>query len=123
MAQLGLLGVWRWLIRKMFFRAEIAMMDATMLPETFHAARLILRPIVPEDAGPIFDGYAQDATVTRFVIWRPHQSRSDTEAYIAECIATPTDRSRTYVLTDRTAGAVLALSHCAKPLHTRLDCS
>jgi RimJ/RimL family protein N-acetyltransferase len=60
-----------------------------MLPDTFHTARLKLRPIVPEDAGPIFDGYAQDTTVTRFVIWRPHRSRSDTEAYIAQCIATP----------------------------------
>ena len=77
-----------------------------MLPETFHTARLKLRPIVPEDAGPIFDGYAQDTTVTRFVIWRPHRSRSDTEAYIAQCIATPPDVSRTYVLTDRTNGDV-----------------
>ena len=31
-----------------------------MLPETFHTARLKLRLITPEDAGPIFDGYAQD---------------------------------------------------------------
>src|ERR1700724_1239820 len=75
-----------------------------MLPQTFHTARLKLRPIVPEDAGPIFDGYAQDTTVTRFVIWRPHRSRSDTDAYIAQCIATPPDVSRTYVLTDRTNG-------------------
>jgi hypothetical protein len=47
-----------------------------MLPDTFHTARLKLRLIEPKDAGPIFDSYAQDATVTRFVIWRPHQSRS-----------------------------------------------
>jgi [ribosomal protein S5]-alanine N-acetyltransferase len=47
-----------------------------MLPDTFHRARLKLRLIEPKDAGPIFDSYAQDATVTRFVIWRPHQSRS-----------------------------------------------
>ena len=73
-----------------------------MLPETFHTARLKLRPIVPEDAGPIFDGYAQDTTVTRFVIWRPHRSRSDTEAYIAQCIATPPDVSRPF---DRDAPA------------------
>jgi hypothetical protein len=45
-----------------------------MLPDTFHTARLKLRLITPEDAGPIFDGYAQDTTVTRFVIWRPHRS-------------------------------------------------
>jgi hypothetical protein len=40
--------------------------DAAMLPEIFHTVRLILRPIVPEYAGPIFDRYALDATVTRF---------------------------------------------------------
>src|ERR1700730_12156400 len=50
-----------------------------MLPETFQTARLILRPIALEDVGPIFDSYAQDAVVTRFVIWRPHRGRSDTE--------------------------------------------
>jgi hypothetical protein len=75
---------------------------------------------VPQDAGPIFDGYAQDTTVTRFVIWRPHRSRSDTEAYIAQCIATPPDVSRTYVLTDRTDGDVRGTLPCASPHHTVL---
>ena len=60
-----------------------------MLPNTFYTARLTLRLIMPGDAGPIFDGYAQDTTVTRFVIWRPHRSLSDTEAYIAQCLDAP----------------------------------
>ena len=71
-----------------------------MLPNTFYTARLTLRLIMPGDAGPIFDGYAQDTTVTRFVIWRPHRSLSDTEAYIAQCLDAPPDVSRTYVLTE-----------------------
>ena len=93
-----------------------------MLPETFHTARLKLRPIVPQDAGPIFDGYAQDTTVIRFVIWRPHRSRSDTEAYIAQCIATPPDVSRTYVLTDRTDGDVRGTFALRLAAPHRLDC-
>ena len=93
-----------------------------MLPQTFHTARLKLRPIVPEDAGPIFDGYAQDTTVTRFVIWRPHRSRSDTEAYIAQCIATPPDVSRTYVLVDRTDGDVRGAFALRLAAPHRLDC-
>ena len=93
-----------------------------MLPETFHTARPKLRPIVPQDAGPIFDGYAQDTTVTRFVIWRPHRSRSDTEAYIAQCIATPPDVSRTYVLTDRTNGDVRGTFALRLAAPHRLDC-
>ena len=93
-----------------------------MLPDTFHTARLKLRLIVPEDAGSIFDGYAQDATVTRFLIWRPHGSRSDTEAYIAQCIATPPDVSRTYVLTDRTDGDVRSAFALRLAAPHRLDC-
>ena len=93
-----------------------------MLPETFHTARLKLRPIVPQDAGPIFDDYAQDTTVTRFVIWQPHRSRSDTEAYIAQCIATPPDVSRTYVLTDRTDGDVRGTFALRLAAPHRLDC-
>jgi ribosomal-protein-alanine N-acetyltransferase len=72
-----------------------------MLPENFHTARLVLRPIALEDAGAIFDAYAQDAAVTRFVIWRPHRSQRDTEAYVAQCIAAHPDVSRTYVIVVR----------------------
>jgi len=77
-----------------------------MFPETFATARLVLRPIAPEDAGPIFDAYAQDPEVTRFLVWRPHGSRADTEAYIARCMSAPPDSSRTYVLTTPEDGAV-----------------
>ena len=66
-----------------------------MLPDRFHTARLALRPIAPDDAGPIFETYAQDAEVTRFLVWRPHGGRADTEAYLARCLATPPDASRT----------------------------
>jgi RimJ/RimL family protein N-acetyltransferase len=77
-----------------------------MLPDGFRTDRLVLRPIAPEDAGPIFDSYAQDAEVTRFLVWRPHRSRDDTEAYIARCLAKPPDEARTYVLVGREDGAV-----------------
>jgi ribosomal-protein-alanine N-acetyltransferase len=93
-----------------------------MLPDTFHTTRLKLRPIAPEDARPIFDAYAQDAIVTRFLIWRPHRSRSDTEAYIAQCIATPPDISRTYVLTDRTDGDLRGTFALRLAAPHRLDC-
>jgi len=78
-----------------------------MLPEQFETARLILRPIVPKDSGPIFDTYAQDAEVARFLTWRPHRSRDDTDAYIARCIGMSPEDGRTYVLTSRENGAVL----------------
>jgi ribosomal-protein-alanine N-acetyltransferase len=68
-----------------------------MLPNAFHTARLFIRPIAPEDAGPIFDSYAQDPEVTRFLTWRPHQRLGDTVAYIASCVASSRRRARTYV--------------------------
>lgn len=73
-----------------------------MFPDTFQTARLILRPITPADAGPIFDGYAQDPEVTRFLTWRPHTSIEQTRAYIAHCTAATS--SRTYVLVGRHDG-------------------
>jgi len=77
-----------------------------VFPDAFQTARLVLRPIAPEDAGPIFDGYAQDPGVARFLVWRPHRSRADTDAYIARCLAKPPREARTYVLADREDGAV-----------------
>jgi [ribosomal protein S5]-alanine N-acetyltransferase len=73
----------------------------TMLPDQFQTARLILRQIRPADAAAIFDTYAQDPDVTRFLTWRPHRTLAETEAYVARCLATPSHLSRTYVLVGR----------------------
>ena len=88
------------------------------LPDGFQTARLSLRPIAPEDSGPIFDTYAQDATVTRYLSWRPHRSRKDTDAYIAHCIATA---SPTYVLANRADGTVLGAFDIRQPAPHRVE--
>ena len=62
-----------------------------MLPETFETARLLLRPVTVVDVDAIFDSYAQDEKVARYLIWRPHRSRSETRAYVDRCIATPSE--------------------------------
>jgi [ribosomal protein S5]-alanine N-acetyltransferase len=92
-----------------------------MLPDNFHTARLVLRPVAREDAGAIFDTYAQDAAITRFVIWRPHRDRGDTEAYVAQCIATPPDVSRTYVIVDRRGGDLRGAFALRHPAPHRFD--
>ena len=66
-----------------------------MLPDTFETARLLLRPVTIVDADAIFDTYAQDEEVPRYVLWRPHRSRSETQAYVERCIATPAEVERT----------------------------
>ena len=93
-----------------------------MLPNSFHTARLLLRPIAHDDAGAIFDGYAQDAAVTRFMIWRPNHCRSETEAFIAQCIATPPDVSRTYAITGRSDGDLRGTFALRQAAPHRLDC-
>lgn len=56
--------------------------------------RLILRPPQLEDAEAIFQRYAQDAEVTRYLIWSPHQSIAETEMFLRDCIAALDDGSR-----------------------------
>ena len=92
-----------------------------MPPDTFRTTRLVLRPIVPGDAGPIFDSYAQDEEVTRYLVWRPHRTRTDTDAYIARCIATPPAVARTYVLTGREDGTVRGAFDLRRPASHRFE--
>jgi RimJ/RimL family protein N-acetyltransferase len=70
-----------------------------MFPESLWTTDLIMRPIAPGDAAAIFDEYAQDPEVTRFLTWAPHEALADTEAYIARCLASP--NARTFTLLGR----------------------
>lgn len=83
----------------MIGRLELGLLiELLMLPDTFETARLMLRPITVVDVDAIFDSYAQDEAVARYLIWRPHRSRSETRAYVDRCIATPSEVERTYML-------------------------
>ncbi len=93
-----------------------------MLPDRFETARLILRPIAESEAGDIFTGYAQDPEVVRFLIWRPHRTLADTEAYIAGCLTTPPQSERTYVLIGRADARLLGAFGLRRPAPYRLDC-
>lgn len=53
---------------------------------TLETPRLLLRPPRMSDAQTIFDAYGQDAEVTRYVTWRPHQSVRETEEYLRRCL-------------------------------------
>jgi ribosomal-protein-alanine N-acetyltransferase len=96
-------------------------MPRLALPDGFETTRLVLRPIAPGDSDPIFDRYAQDTEVTRFLTWRPHGGREDTAAYIAHCMASPPTTSRTYVLTSREDGSVLGGFDLRRSAQHRLE--
>ena len=54
-------------------------------PEKFSTKRLFLRKPVIEDAVPIFENYAQDPEVTRFLTWKSHKSINETKFFIQRC--------------------------------------
>jgi RimJ/RimL family protein N-acetyltransferase len=56
-------------------------------PERFETRRLVLRVPRRTDAQDIFDGYATDPEVPRYMTWRPHTSIDMTRAFLEECIA------------------------------------
>jgi [ribosomal protein S5]-alanine N-acetyltransferase len=55
-------------------------------PITFTTRRLLLRQPQLDDALLIFTTYAQDPDVTRYLVWRPHTSVADTEAFLERCL-------------------------------------
>jgi ribosomal-protein-alanine N-acetyltransferase len=53
---------------------------------TLVTPRLILRPPARTDAAAIFEGYATDPEVSRFVHWSPHKSIRDTLTFLEQFI-------------------------------------
>ncbi len=55
-------------------------------PQTIETSRLKLRSPVTEDATAIFEQYAQDREVTKFMTWQPHQNVETTQHFLQRCI-------------------------------------
>ena len=56
------------------------------MPEQLETERLILRKPHLDDARPIFEGWAQDPEVTRYLTWRLHQQIEETQAFVQSCL-------------------------------------
>jgi RimJ/RimL family protein N-acetyltransferase len=54
-------------------------------PTTWETARLTARPATCADAEVIFDEYASDPAVARFMTWRPHQNVTETLEFLRRC--------------------------------------
>lgn len=54
-----------------------------MFPPTLITGRLALRPLSSEDAAAIFERYAADPEVTRFMSWATHATVDDTHKFLA----------------------------------------
>jgi hypothetical protein len=91
-----------------------------MLPDTFRTTRLLLRPVVVEDTDAIFDTYVQDEEVARYVIWRPHRNRRETQTYLEHCIAPRPTSSALTCWWAATTKSSEAPSRCASALRIAL---
>lgn len=56
------------------------------MPEHISTERLLLRVPRLDDATAIFDGWAQDTEVTRYLTWRPHERIEQTEEFVQNCL-------------------------------------
>ena len=54
---------------------------------TLETERLILRPFEKSDALPMFEGWANDPEVTKYLTWNPHKDLEETVARIDRWIA------------------------------------
>ena len=55
-------------------------------PNNLETKRFILRVPVLNDATVIFQKYAQDMEVTKFLVWYPHENINTTKDFIQKCI-------------------------------------
>jgi len=55
-------------------------------PESFATPRLSLRTPSLDDAEIIFQKYAQDAEVTKYLSWQPHKNLDTTREFLHRCI-------------------------------------
>lgn len=80
------------------------------MPEQMETERLILRKPGPDDAHPIFVGWAQDQEVTRYLTWRPHQHIAQTEEFIRACLVAWDQGIRfPYMMTRKGSKAVIGM--------------
>lgn len=80
------------------------------MPEQIETERLVLRRPRMEDAPAIFNGWAQDPEVTRYLTWRPHQRIEQTEEFLRGCLTAWDHETRfPYMITLQKTGEVIGM--------------
>jgi [ribosomal protein S5]-alanine N-acetyltransferase len=92
-----------------------------VFPDTVETPRLHLRRPIPTDAEQIFQTYAQDVEVTRYLVWVPHTSVEATKKFIAFCQDRWTNSvAFPYVITRKEDAALLGMIE-VRPIGHRAD--
>jgi ribosomal-protein-alanine N-acetyltransferase len=79
-------------------------------PEQIETDLLVLRLPVLKDARSLFQNYARDPAVTRFLTWRPHIPIAQTSEFLAGCLQAWRDERRfPYVICFKSSGLVIGM--------------
>ena len=80
------------------------------MPEHIHTERLHLRVPQMDDAVAIFQGWAQDHEVTRYLTWRPHERIEQTQEFVRSCLsAWEHGRRFPYMITLKENGNIIGM--------------
>jgi [ribosomal protein S5]-alanine N-acetyltransferase len=81
-----------------------------MSHEILQTERLTLRPALSNDAQAIFDNYAGDPEVTRFLQWRPQTDIENIRAFLSACRSSAeAGKEFSWVLAETPHGAALGM--------------
>lgn len=87
-------------------------------PHGFETERLSLRRPAVADAEAIFERYARDPDVTRYVAWPPHESPDVTREFLQGCLARWRSGDEfTWVIEEKPAGGAIGMLACRIPDH------
>lgn len=79
-------------------------------PDIIETERLVLRPPTHADAPAIYENYARDPEVTRYVTWQPHKSIADTEEFLRGHLARRQAGTQfTWAITRRTDAQLIGM--------------
>ena len=80
------------------------------MAEQFETERLVLRKPRLDDTRAIFEGWAQDQEVTRYLTWRPHERIEQTQEFVQSCIRAWEGETRfPYMITLKRSGEVIGM--------------
>jgi ribosomal-protein-alanine N-acetyltransferase len=79
-------------------------------PAALETSRLLLRKPVPADALHIFEAYAQDPEVARYMTWPPHTSVETTMGFVAFCLDNwEQEEAFPWVIVRRDSGSLIGM--------------
>lgn len=80
------------------------------MPEQIETPRLLLRKPRMDDAQAVFDGWAQDQEVTRYLTWCPHTCLAQTQEFVQGCLSAWQQKTRCpYMITLKETGEVIGM--------------